>query len=120
MGWDSFDSFQISVGKLRSVFSQYSREWLIITTILHELGHTLGLTVDDHRGIDNNVAAVTFTKQWWKFRNYKSSLNYRYVYEILDFSDGSNGRGDFNDWASLDFGLFKNTHFKLPKGYECT
>jgi parallel beta-helix repeat protein len=115
VGWDNLDSFKIAAGSLKEAFPDYSRGWVIVTSLLHELGHTLGLTVDDYRGIDNRVAATFLTRQWWKFRNYKSSLNYRYVFTILDYSDGKNGFEDFNDWANLDYGFFKNTHFKLPK-----
>ena len=38
-----------------------------------------------------------------------------YTYSILDFSDGNNGRIDYNDWANMEFDFFKNSHFKWPK-----
>jgi hypothetical protein len=82
---------------------------------MHELRHTCGLTVDDHGGNDNQVAAIPFTLQWWNYRNYKSCMNYRYTYKILDYSDGTYGKGDFDDWGALDFSFFKNTHFRLPR-----
>ena len=34
---------------------------------------------------------------------------------ILDFSDGTRGSGDFDDWSHMDFSFFKNTHFIKPK-----
>ena len=34
---------------------------------------------------------------------------------MLDYSDGTHGYGDFDDWDNLDFTFFKNTHFEWPK-----
>jgi len=39
-------------------------------------------------------------------------MNYRYKYKLLTFSDGSNGKGDYNDWENLELDFFKNSHFK--------
>jgi hypothetical protein len=113
------DNSPEKVLKNRLAFTPKRQRFVMSRGTLHELGHTLGLTVDDHRGIDNKVSGVAFTYEWWKFKNYKSSLNYYYVYEIFDYSDGTNGKGDFNDWENLDFGLFKNTHFKFPENVNC-
>jgi hypothetical protein len=77
--------------------------------MVHELGHLLGLLIDDYGGIDNLGSAKFFTFEGWKYKNYFSCLNYRYVYHLLSFSDGTHGIGDFNDWDKLDFGFFKNT-----------
>ena len=115
VGWDHLDSFDISAQMLQNNQPSFSREQLIIGGSIHELGHTLGLFVDDHGGNDNTVATWPFTLQWWKYQNYKSCMNYRYTYRIIDYSDGSRGKGDFDDWAELDFTFFKNTHFEWPK-----
>ncbi len=34
---------------------------------------------------------------------------------MLDYSDGTQGYGDFDDWDNLDFTFFKNTYFEWPK-----
>jgi hypothetical protein len=34
-------------------------------------------------------------------------MNYHYTYKILDYSDGSNGGRDFDDWSNLDFNYFE-------------
>jgi len=115
VGWDHLDSFDISAQMLQNNQPSFSREQLIIGGSIHELGHTLGLFVDDHGGNDNKVATWPFTLQWWKYQNYKSCMNYRYTYRIIDYSDGTHGKGDFNDWDNLDFTFFKNTHFEWPK-----
>ena len=41
-------------------------------------------------------------------------MNYYWKYKIFSFSDGSHGRGDFDDWSAIDFSFFKNSHFELP------
>lgn len=115
MGWNHLDSFQISAEMIQSNPPIYSRERYIVGGALHELGHTFGLTVDDHGGNDNMIATRLFSVQWWKYKNYKSCMNYQYTYTIIDFSDGNHGKGDFDDWSNLDFSFFKNTHFQLSQ-----
>ena len=115
MGWDHVDSFQVSAQMLHETLPYYPREHAIISVVFHELGHTFGLFVDDHGGIDNMVAAKFFTLQWWKYLNYRSCMNYLYTYRITDYSDGSHGKGDLDDWGNLDFTFFKNTHLEMPE-----
>lgn len=88
---------------------------------LHELGHTLGIVPAAHPGIDNMPQGnfqwpETLTDEEWEKVNveYKSIMNYNYVFpyglnfiedfSFFDFSDGTNGEYDFNDL----------THFYLP------
>ena len=115
VGWDHLDSFIIPAQFLAERSRRFNRETYIIGGSIHELGHTLGLFVDDHGGNDNMVATKMFTLQWWKYLNYKSCMNYWYTYKTIEYSDGSHGNGDFDDWANLDFSFFKNTHFEWPK-----
>ena len=114
VGWDGLDSFDISAQELTENQPKIERNLLIVGGSIHELGHTLGLTVDDHQGNDNQIATWLFSKQWWQYRQYKSCMNYWYTYRILGFSDGSHGTYDFDDWNHMDFSFFKNTHFTLP------
>ena len=111
-GWDSLDSFAVSAGWLKKENPHKSKDSLIIGATLHHLGHTLGLIADLYNGIDNGIVSILFSTQWWKYHNYKSSMNYKYKYKIFTFSDGSHGYGDFDDWGNLDFSFFKNTHFE--------
>jgi hypothetical protein len=112
-GWDSFDSFAISAEWLKEDNPLISRGRLIAGAIVHHLGHTLKLIADTYEGIDNIGSVYELSIQWWKYRNYKSCMNYHYKYKIFTFSDGANGRGDFDDWSNLDYGFFKNTDFNL-------
>ena len=114
IGWDGLDSFDISAQELTQNQPSKERNILIVGGSIHELGHTLGLTVDDHQGNDNQIATWIFSKQWWKYRQYKSCMNYWYTYRILGFSDGSHGPYDFDDWSYMDLSFFKKTHFDLP------
>ena len=118
IGWNSLDAFCISADILKNNHEvSYPRQRFIIGSSIHELGHTLGLTVDDHGGNDNKIATIPFTKQWFKYLTYPSCMNYFYTYFILGFSDGNLGPHDFNDWENMDFSFFKNTHFTLPEKY---
>jgi parallel beta-helix repeat protein len=115
VGWDGLDSFDISAQELTENQPSKDRNILIVGGSIHELGHTLGLTVDDHQGNDNQIATWIFSKQWWQYRQYKSCMNYWYTYRIFGFSDGSHGPYDFDDWNHMDLSFFKNTHFDLPE-----
>lgn len=115
VAWDHLDTFAISAKWLKENKPFYPKQQLIVGAIAHHLGHTLGLLADTYNGIDNLGANKLFTIEWWKYRNYKSCMNYYWKYKILTYSDGSHGRGDFNDLNHLDFSFFKNSHFEWPK-----
>jgi len=115
IGWDCLDSFEIAAKGLEEGFPKYSRGRLVVTGSMHEMGHTLGLFVDDFAGIDNSAIADFKNKDFWLYMNYKSCMNYLYTWDIMDYSDGKHLGRDFNDWGNLDFSFFKNTHFEWPK-----
>jgi len=107
VGWNSLDSFAISVEWLVQSYPQYQRQQLITGGIAHHLGHTLGLIADTYLGIDNIDTLQFFSYSWWNFLNYRSCMNYFYKYREFSFSDGSDKKGDFNDWSHLDFTFFQ-------------
>ncbi len=115
IGWGHLNSFCISADELSSRHKIFERGKLITHGSMHELGHTMGLFVDDFGGNDNHAAIHPRYKEYYIYRNYKSLMNYRYTYLILDFSDGDNGKNDYNDWEGMEFDFFKNTHFEWPK-----
>ena len=92
---------------------------LIAVGCIHELGHNFGLLIDDHGGIDNVESVPPWKNSYWRYENYKSCLNYRYYKSInnciIDYSDGTHGRGDFDDWSNLDYSFFKNSYFDWSK-----
>jgi len=110
-GWDQLDSFAISSQLIKEKNPLYNIDRLVAGAIVHHLGHTLGLLADAHGGIDNIQTLHPLSRQWWKYINYQSCMNYFYKYKILSYSDGTHGNGDFDDWDNLDFGFFKNSVF---------
>jgi hypothetical protein len=100
---------------LQEGFPKITRSKLIVASSMHELGHTMGLFVDDFGGIDNLASAILSYIDYWKYRNYRSCMNYRYTYDYMDYSDGSHGSMDFDDWGNLDFTFFRDSHFEWPK-----
>ena len=75
--------------------------------IMHETGHTLGIFSSNTPGCDNRNSVFP-NKDWLKFRNYKSCMHYdRIYYYKPDYSDGSHGRNDHDDWSSIDLTLFQ-------------
>ena len=75
--------------------------------MLHELGHTLGIYMGNPPGCDNQLMRIPFSLQHLLFRNYRSVMNYDYTYKILDYSDGSHGFGDYDDWGNIDLTFFQ-------------
>jgi hypothetical protein len=114
MGWDNLNSFIIGAQFLAEKYPSYRREVLTMTSAMHEVGHTFGLIVTKFNGIDNHVSMKPFYKEFWIYSRYKSMLNYLYTFSMMDFSDGSHGPGDYDDWGNLDFSFFKNTNFCYP------
>ncbi len=76
--------------------------------IMHETGHTLGIFHSNTPGCDDQIGKKPWHLHFWKWHNYKSVMNYAYVYRMVDYSDGSRGRNDFDDWDRIDLTLFQN------------
>jgi parallel beta-helix repeat protein len=114
IAWDHLNSFIIGAQFLTEKYPHYQRERIVMTSAMHELGHTFGLIVTKYNGIDNHFTMKPIYNEFWIYIRYKSLMNYLYTFALMDFSDGSHGRGDFNDWGNLDFSFFKNTNFKYP------
>ncbi len=71
---------------------------------MHELGHTLQIYIP---GGHDKKAQAPWQLLWWKWRAYKSCMNYGYTYLLVDYSDGSRGRNDHDDWSNLDLPAFQ-------------
>ncbi|MEA2055876.1 MAG: hypothetical protein U9O49_03485 [Candidatus Thermoplasmatota archaeon] len=35
-------------------------------------------------------------------------MNYGWMYQFVDYSDGPHGKNDFDDWSNIDLTLFQN------------
>ena len=106
------DAYQISVvGMEKKVRSPIcgSRDVVYASAYMHELGHSLGLMF---LGGHTEGAYYPWQPLWWKFRPYKSIMNYGYMYgflhNLVDYSDGSRGKNDFDDWSNLDLIYFQS------------
>jgi len=75
--------------------------------IMHELGHTCGIAYEHCGGVDNFLDDGTWD-------NYKSCMNYvKYGQRLFDYSDGTHGENDADDWGSLYLGHFQITEDEL-------
>jgi hypothetical protein len=90
---------------IRKTFdSEKQRALIYAGAIMHEVGHSLAIW---NRGVDNRNSYWPWQTGFWRYAPYKSVMNYRYIYtDLADYSDGSRGKNDFNDWGTMDL-----THF---------
>ncbi|KAA0004047.1 MAG: hypothetical protein FE048_00280 [Thermoplasmata archaeon] len=106
------DGFVVCIGTIRAYrFLETSRIIATASLFMHEVGHNLGLFKSDFPGIDNQSCSFPWRKGWWIYANYKSCMNYRYAWHLIDYSDGSHGEIDYDDWGSLNFYHFKGDLF---------
>jgi hypothetical protein len=91
----------------------FKRARIYAGAMMHEFGHTLGIFGSNTPGCDDQDGKYPYQLDYWRWRNYKSVMNYRYVYGGLDnkvdYSDGAHGRNDFDDWARIDLQFFQRT-----------
>jgi hypothetical protein len=110
--FNQYDSLAISTDAnlyykfLKKAFTDRTKILAQASEIMHEVGHTMGIRHETVGGNDNftyvqgKAQKQAFLDTWG---NYKSSMNYYYFwdYSIIDYSDGSHGPGDNNDWAMI-------------------
>ncbi|MDH7506607.1 MAG: hypothetical protein QHH15_02305 [Candidatus Thermoplasmatota archaeon] len=85
----------------------YRKSVLYASAMMHETGHILGINGFNTPGCDNPSTYFPWQKGWWRWRFYRSCMNYAFVYQIVDYSDGSCRKNDFDDWARIDLTLFQ-------------
>lgn len=93
--------------KIAAQRNRESIDFIFACAIFHELGHSMGIYMGNPKGCDNQLSKTPLGPGWWRYKNYKSSMNYHYAYKIIDYSDGSHGRNDFDDWSHLDVSWFE-------------
>ncbi|MCD6448219.1 MAG: hypothetical protein J7L58_04150 [Thermoplasmata archaeon] len=112
---DIFNCFVIGTRVIKNYrFTPLARETAMASLFMHELGHTLGIFWHTYHGCDNITSTRPWYDGWDKYANYKSCMNYRYAWSLIDYSDGSHGQGDFNDWATIDPAFFEKKFFAEP------
>jgi hypothetical protein len=81
----------------------------LAVSMLHELGHTLGFNLTYHGGVDNLSEGA---EEMWK--NYRSCMTYLTWWErYFDYSDGTHGENDKDDWSNLDLAYFQRAAQEL-------
>ena len=80
-----------------------NRDIVYASAYMHECGHTLNL---NNPGVDDGDSKYPWQLDWWKWRPYKSVMNYGYMFQMVDYSDGSRGLNDFDDWHDMDLTFF--------------
>ncbi|MFO7677612.1 MAG: hypothetical protein R6V50_04435 [Thermoplasmatota archaeon] len=116
--FNNYDTLTVFSNPRKMVMTAYSftpRTHRIVqaAAILHELGHTVGITPWTIEGCDNftylqgRQQKQDYYSTWG---DYQSVMNYIYIYDkkLLDYSDGSNGPPyDQNDWEHFYLPFFK-------------
>lgn len=109
--WHSkgINTFVISAQSVQNKSRKLNQQidFIFAFMIMHETGHTFGIDFMFPLGCDNLASYRPGSFSYWLFKNYKSVMNYRYVLSILDYSDGSHGLFDHDDWSNLDFSFFE-------------
>ncbi|RLF45031.1 MAG: hypothetical protein DRN29_07435 [Thermoplasmata archaeon] len=97
-------NFKRDAFALCSAYIQKWRPWrkaMIVAhggAYMHELGHQLGLP---------HLRVFPWQILYWLSWNYKSCMNYRYTFKIVDYSDGSHGFMDRDEWSNLNLQRFE-------------
>lgn len=111
VGFENLDSFMLAGEYMNDWRTGNKRKVAYASLFMHELGHTLGLFDDTFGGIDNESCNAPWLPGFWKYRNYHSCLNYRYAFQLVDYSSGLHLMHDFDDWGSINLGFFKDSFY---------
>lgn len=82
-------------------------EYYYASATMHELGHNFGFRLGDPFGCDAQLGKYPWQIMYYVYGNYVSIMNYRYTYKVFDYSDGSHGFLDHDDWGELDLSYFE-------------
>ncbi|HIH28260.1 MAG TPA: hypothetical protein HA260_00485 [Thermoplasmata archaeon] len=106
-GTDAFALANTLVEKRSQKMPLKTTDYIVASLIVHEMGHNFGIRFGEPFGCDNRLGNSPFKIGWYIWRNYRSIMNYRYTYSILDYSDGSHGKRDYDDWENIDLSYFE-------------
>ena len=102
--------YQISSNGLneKAKLPYLNRDIVFASAYMHECGHTLNI---NNPGVDDQNSKYIWQLNWWKWRPYKSVMNYGYMFLMVDYSDGSRGLNDFDDWHDMDLTYFERDFY---------
>lgn len=108
-GTNSFviSSSHMEEKKTKKILLNQTLEYLYGSAIMHEMGHNFGIRFGEPFGCDNWFGKYPWQIFFWLILNYKSIMNYQYTYRIFDYSDGTHGWGDYDDWSNIDLAYFE-------------
>lgn len=94
---------------VRGTFNrEKQRAYVYAGVIMHETGHSLNIRAP---GVDVQDGKWPWEINFWRYGPYKSVMNYRYTYsDMVDYSDGSHGKNDYDDWGTIDLTYFNPGH----------
>ena len=98
--------------KVKFAFTPRTQILMEAAYTMHELGHSLGIEPWTHEGCDNfsyvgsRQQRESYDEIWG---NYYSVMNYYHITDktLIDYSDGSHGYNDFDDWSHLYLPTFE-------------
>ncbi len=117
--FDRYDAIHVGNGFdfvikffVKQDFTPRTQRLTLAAAVMHEIGHSLGITPWTIEGCDNIsygdslAAREKYIDEWG---GYYSIMNYFYIYDkkLLDYSDGSHGDGDQNDWEKIYLPTFE-------------
>jgi len=102
----------------KTMDKEVQRATVYASAMMHETGHVLGIYHSNVPGCDNHSATRPWNKGFYIWRPYKSVMNYAYMYEFVDYSDGSHGKNDFDDWNNIDLTLFQIERNQYFQGFD--
>jgi len=117
--FNSYDTMIVGTFIYQKLLMPRTQRLLLAATVLHELGHTLSIAPYTIEGCDNisfalDVSSIKQLIDGWRnykneWDNYKSVMNYRYMINVnlVDYSDGSHGYNDQNDWEKFYLPFFQ-------------
>jgi len=111
-GWQGYNygngSFLVSLRIINEqqkfALALWGEDNVLASVYMHEHGHALGLNELYGHDLDSYYP---WQIKYWRYRPYKSCMNYGYTYILVDFSDGSHGKNDRDDWDTIDLTLFE-------------
>lgn len=99
-----YNTFPIIGRNLRTFDVNMNWAYVFAGAIMHEVGHTLNIRAP---GVDVPDSIWPWQENYWNYKPYRSCMNYQYMYRgVIDYSDGSRGGTDRDDWGTLDFRYF--------------
>ena len=82
-------------------------EYYYASATMHEMGHNFGFRLGDPFGCDAQLGKYPWQIMYYVYGNYVSIMNYRYTYKVFDYSNGTHGFLDHDDWGELDLTYFE-------------